>query len=261
MERLPSIFISHGAPTLALDNTAAHRFLQELGERLPRPKAILVVSAHWESMGGPAVSLAPQPETIHDFGGFPAALYAMRYPAPGAVDVAARAADLLAAGGFAVKRSATRGLDHGAWVPLRLMYPAADIPVSQISVLRGGSPAEHVALGAALASLRDDGVLILASGSLTHNLGEFRGQAMDEAVPEWVSGFGDWMKNRLDSNARDDLLDYRRMAPFAERNHPSDEHLMPLFVALGAGGEHARAERLHDSYEYGILAMDAYAFN
>lgn len=261
MERIPSIFISHGAPTLALDNTAAHRFLKALGERLPRPKAILVVSAHWESMGGPAVSLAPQPETIHDFGGFPAALFAMRYPAPGAVDAATRAASLLEAAGFPVKRSGTRGLDHGAWVPLRLMYPAADIPVSQISVLRGGSAADHVRLGAALASLRDEGVLILASGSLTHNLGEFRGQEIESAVPEWVSSFGEWMKERLDADARDDLLDYRAAAPNAARNHPSDEHLMPLFVAMGAGGEGARVERLHDSYEYGILAMDAYAFS
>ena len=146
---------------LAIENSPAHRFLLELGETLPRPKAILVASAHWESIGGPAVSLAPHPETIHDFGGFPAALYEIQYPAGGAPETATQAAALLEQAGFAVKRSATRGLDHGAWVPLRLMYPDADIPTAQISLVRGASPAAHEKMGRALSQLREDGVLAM----------------------------------------------------------------------------------------------------
>lgn len=260
MNRLPTLFISHGSPMLAIEDSPARRFLQQLGKTLPRPKAILVASAHWESMDGPIVSLAEAPATIHDFGGFPPALYDIAYPAPGAPEVAGQAAGLLEQAGFAVGRSAGRGLDHGAWVPLRLMYPDADVPVAQVSILRNATPQRHAQLGAALASLRDEGVLIIGSGSLTHNLYEFRGQGIDAPVPDWVSAFGDWMMTALRENRRDALLDYRRQAPFAERNHPSEEHLLPLFVAMGAAGTDAQAERIHASYEYGVLAMDVYSF-
>lgn len=246
---------------LAISDSPARRFLLELGKTLPRPKAILVASAHWESMGGPAVSLAPLPETIHDFGGFPAELFAMQYPAPGAPDTAVRAAELLEKSGFSVKSSANRGLDHGAWVPLRLMYPEADIPTTQISVLRNGTPAEHERIGKALAILRGEGVLVIGSGSLTHNLYEFKGQGIDAPVPSWVSDFGAWMMTALRDNQREALLDYRARAPYAAQNHPTEEHLLPLFVAMGAAGEGARAERIHASFEYGILAMDVYAFS
>lgn len=261
MTRLPTLFISHGAPTLAIEQSQAHRFLLKLGKSLPRPKAILIASAHWESMGGPAVSLAPQPETIHDFGGFSQALYEIRYPAPGAPDIAEQAAALLEQAGFAVKRSGSRGLDHGAWVPLNLMYPAADIPVAQISVVRGASAAAHEKMGNALASLRDEGVLIIGSGSMTHNLYEFRGHSIDAEVPTWVSDFDGWMKTQLEANQREALRDYRAQAPSAARNHPTEEHVLPLFVAMGAAGDAAKAERVHSSYEYGVLAMDIYAFS
>lgn len=261
MSTLPALFVSHGAPTLAIVDSPANRFLRELGKTLARPKAILVASAHWETRGGPAVSLAAQPETIHDFGGFPDALFAIEYPAPGAPETAERAASLLSDAGFAVAQSPTRGLDHGAWVPLHLMYPDADIPVAQVSIVRGASPADHERMGRALAALRAEGVLVIGSGSLTHNLHEFRGQPIDIAAPSWVSEFGNWMKARLDDNDLDALRAYRTRAPHAERNHPTDEHLLPLYVAMGAGGSGARAERLHASYEYGILAMDVYAFS
>lgn len=261
MSRLPALFISHGSPMLAIDDSPARRFLLELGKTLPRPKAIIVVSAHWESIGAPAVSIASRPETIHDFGGFPAALFAIQYPAPGAPETAARAAELLEQAGFSVKRSADRGLDHGAWVPLRLMYPEADIPTAQISVLRDATPAEHEKMGQALSTLRDEGVLIIGSGSLTHNLYEFRGHDIDAPVPSWVSDFGTWMMMMLRDKQRESLLDYRRQAPSAARNHPTEEHLLPLFVAMGAAGEEAKAQRIHASYEYGVLAMDVYAFS
>jgi 4,5-DOPA dioxygenase extradiol len=156
--------------------------------------------------------------------------------------------------------NAERGLDHGAWVPLSLMYPEADIPVTQLSVVRGASPAEHERLGQALAALRHEGVLVVGSGSLTHNLYEFRGQGIDAPVPQWVSDFENWTKSRLEASDRAALLNYRNEAPFAEQNHPTDEHLLPLFVAMGAAGPDARATQLHASYEHGVLAMDAYAF-
>lgn len=261
MSPLPTIFVSHGSPMLALQDSPARRFLQGLGQSLPRPTAIVVISSHWQTPGNPAVSLAPQPDTIHDFGGFPQALFEIGYPAAGAPQVAERAAALFQAAGIAAGRSASRGLDHGAWVPLRLMYPDADIPVMQISLVRGASPALHEQLGRALAQLRHEGVLVIGSGSLTHNLYEFRGQPLDEAVPGWVSEFESWMQDRLAADDRAALLDYRVRAPSAERNHPSEEHLLPLFVAMGAAGAGAQARLLHSSFEYGILAMDAYAFN
>jgi len=261
MPSLPAIFVSHGSPMLALQDSPARRFLQGLGQSLPRPRAIAVVSAHWETRGGPAVSLAAAPATIHDFGGFPQALFDMRYPAPGAPDTAERAAALFEAAGFPVGRSATRGLDHGAWVPLALMYPDADIPVMQVSIVHGAGPALHRQLGAALQQLRAEGVLVLASGSLTHNLGAFRGQPVDAAPPAWVSQFEAWMREKLAANDQEALLAYRHLAPSAEQNHPTEEHLLPLFVAMGAAGPGATAQLLHASFEHGVLAMDAYAFD
>lgn len=260
MNSMPSLFISHGSPMLAIQDSPARQALLTLGRQLPRPKAILVASAHWETRVAPAVSLASQPETIHDFGGFPAPLYDIRYPAPGATDVAEDAAHLLENAGFAVSRSAGRGLDHGAWVPLRLMYPEADIPVAQVSILRGSTPAEHMRIGEALGALRDEGVLVIGSGSLTHNLYELVGHDIDAPVPRWVGEFDEWMFTMLGGMQRDALLDYRARAPHASRNHPSEEHLLPLFFALGAAGDKATAERIHASHEYGVLAMDIYAF-
>jgi 4,5-DOPA dioxygenase extradiol len=260
MDKAPVLFISHGSPALALTDSPAHRFLTQLGRSLPRPDAIVMVSAHWEAMGGVAVSFAPQPETIYDFGGFSPALKTIRYPAPGAPDVAQQVADQLEQAGFQVKRSTTRGLDHGAWVPLHLMYPEADIPTFQVSVIHGASAAEHLRLGRALAALREQNVCIIGSGSMTHNLYEFRGQPIDTQTAAWVSGFSDWMHDRIEAHETDALLDYRRQAPHAAQNHPTDEHLMPLYVAMGAAGEDWQARRIHNSVEYGVLAMDVYAF-
>ncbi|MGI4847893.1 MAG: dioxygenase family protein [Janthinobacterium lividum] len=260
MTTQPVLFISHGSPMLAVTDSPARRYLEQLGKTLATPGAVVMVSAHWETAGGPAVSLAGTPATIHDFGGFPQVLFEIEYPAPGAPVLAEHTATLLEQAGFAVRRSTDRGLDHGAWVPLRLMYPNADIPVFQVSLLRGGSAAEHERLGRALASLRGQNVLVIGSGSMTHNLHEFRGGPIDSAAPAWVSEFSAWMHAKLDAGDHDALLDYRRQAPHALRNHPTDEHLMPLFVALGAGGADAAARRLHTSVEYGVLAMDVYAF-
>ena len=260
MNTLPILFISHGSPMLLLQDSQSRRFLAELGKSLPRPKAILMVSAHWENARKPAVSYAAKPETIHDFGGFPKALYEMQYPAPGAPAIAARAQALLEKGGFSVARYDERGLDHGAWVPLSLMYPEADIPVTQVSLIEDAPPERHHQMGRALRALRNEGVLVIGSGSLTHNLYEFRGQPADAPVQDWVSDFMGWIEVRLKENRHDDILQYRSLAPTGKRNHPTEEHLSPLFVALGAAGGKAAVEKLHSSVEYGVISMDVYAF-
>ncbi len=257
---MPTLFVSHGSPMLAVEDGRARQFLAAWNNRIDRPKAILVISAHWEQSGGPAVSVTARPDTIHDFGGFPRELYEIQYPAPGAPAVAEQAVKLLRDAGYDVKSSLSRGLDHGAWVPLSLMYPNADIPVFQVSLIRGVGPAEHYRLGAALQSLRAQGVLIIGSGSLTHNLYEFVGHRLDDPAPDWVVDFENWMAAALGAGRQPDLLDYRQRAPYAERNHPTEDHLLPLFVALGAAGDRAVASRIHSSYTYGILAMDIYSF-
>lgn len=261
MPTLPTLFISHGSPMLAIQDSPAHQFLQQLGQSLPRPKAIVVASAHWELAQGTGVTCAMHPKTIHDFGGFPDALFAMNYPAPGAPALAEQVAALLEASGLSVKRDLERGLDHGAWVPLHLMYPQADIPVVQVALSHGASPLAHERLGSALSALRDQAVLVIGSGSLTHNLHEFRGQPIDTPAPAWVTEFAAWMHDALQGNQLAALRDYRQLAPHAVRNHPTEEHLQPLFVALGAAGAGARAERIHASTQHGVLAMDVIAFS
>jgi 4,5-DOPA dioxygenase extradiol len=256
---LPSLFLSHGAPTLPLTDTPARTFLQQVGATLERPKAILVISAHWETEV-PTINAVERNDTIHDFGGFPRALYDLRYPAPGSPQLAARIAEQLQAAGFACNIDRKRGLDHGAWVPLLLMYPQADIPVLQLSVQTHLGPEHHLRVGRALASLRKEGVLIIGSGSFTHDLSEFRGHDANDAAPAWVNGFADWFDVRLKRGDTSALLDYRRNAPFATKNHPTEEHLLPLYAALGAGGETAEATRLHASSTYSVLRMDVYAF-
>jgi 4,5-DOPA dioxygenase extradiol len=256
---MPSIFLSHGAPTLPLTDTPARTFLRGLGRTLGRPKAILVISAHWET-ATPTVSAVDRNDTIHDFYGFPRALYDMRYPAPGAPATATRVAELLQAAGLPCAVDRRRGLDHGAWVPLILMYPEADIPVLQLSVQTHLGPDHHLRIGRALAPLRDEGVLIIGSGSFTHDLSEFRGHGVNDPAPPWVNAFADWFQAALTDMRTDALIDYRKQAPFGVKNHPTEEHLMPLFAALGAGGDGALVERLHVSASYSILRMDVFAF-
>lgn len=219
---------------------------------MPRPTAILVGSAHWLT-AVPTVSQAALPPTIHDFGGFPDALYQMRYPAPGAPELAHRISQLIPD----MVLHPSRGLDHGAWVPLKLIYPAADIPVLQISLQPERGPRHHFELGQKLAGLRNEDVLIIGSGSLTHNLYEV-GTTAPAAISA-ATQFADWMQEKVEAADTEALLEYRSRAPAAVFNHPTDEHLLPLFVALGAG-DAAAAKLLHRSMEFSILAMDAYRF-
>lgn len=256
---LPSLFISHGSPMLALTEAPARDFLRGFGHSLPRPKAILVASAHWETRA-PAVNAVARNETIYDFGGFPRALYELTYNPPGDPKLAEHISDLLCAAGLQSAVDHTRGLDHGAWVPLFLAYPDADIPVLQVSVQSHLGPAHHYQLGQALAPLRDEGVLIIGSGSWTHNLRRLARGAIDAPEPPDVAAFSDWMDTALVEGRRCDLLTYRTKAPYAVEHHPTEEHLLPLFVAMGAGGEAAKPARIHKSVTYGALRMDAYAF-
>jgi 4,5-DOPA dioxygenase extradiol len=258
MDALASVFVSHGSPTLALDPGSTGPALARLAASLPRPQAVLVASAHWEAPR-PTVSSAPRPETIHDFWGFPQPLFEIQYPAPGAPAVAARARELLAAAGFDGALDPGRGLDHGAWVPLRFMYPDADVPATQIAIQPGRGPGHHHRLGAALAPLTDEGVLVLGSGSATHNLREVRWRAREnEDVPGWVQEFRGWLVDALARRDLDALLDYRARAPHAARNHPTDEHLLPLYVALGAAVRGAAVDHVHDDVTFGVLGMDVF---
>lgn len=251
---MPTVFVSHGAPTLILGDSPARAFLASLGKQLPRPRAIVAVSAHWDT-DVPAVSLARQPETIHDFYGFPDALYRLRYAAPGAPELAERVAKLTGAA-----HDAHRGLDHGAWVPAMLGWPEADIPIFQLSVQPEQSPAHHIALGRKLAALRDEDILVMGSGSATHNLRALvRGGGDSEPEP-WAQEFDDWLAKTVEKGDEAALADYRTQAPGAVESHPTDEHFLPLHVAFGAAGEGARGQALHRSFTLGNLSMASYAF-
>lgn len=264
---LPSLYISHGSPMTALEPREAGAFMQALGPaitaRFGRPRAVLAVSAH--TMARRHVLLAgARHEAVYDFGGFPDALYQLRYDAPGAPGLAPRVAELMAAAGLPVETLDHSGLDHGIWTPLRYLFPDADIPVLPLSFAPSDSPAHLMALGAALAPLADEGVLIVGSGSLTHNLRMIYGPGgqPDLGAPETreTAAFRQWVLERCQARDWAALRDYRRQAPHAVLMHPTDEHWLPFYVAAGAGGTSAVPQRLHASLTYGVLAMDLYAF-
>ncbi|BBP75730.1 MULTISPECIES: DODA-type extradiol aromatic ring-opening family dioxygenase [Pseudomonas] len=253
---LPSLFISHGSPMLALQPGASGPALARLAAELPRPKAIVIVSAHWESQEL-LVSSNPHPETWHDFGGFPRELFAVQYPAPGEPQLAAEVAQRLTASGLPARLDNNRPFDHGVWVPLSLMYPQADIPVVQVSLPSRQGPALQTRVGQALRSLRDQDILLIGSGSITHNLGELDWHAGPETIEPWAKAFRDWMVDKLAADDEAALHDYRKQAPYAVRSHPSDEHLLPLYFARGAGD---RMSIAHQGFTMGALGMDIYRF-
>lgn len=256
--RMPTVFLSHGAPTLAVEDGSDTRAWAALARELPRPREILVVSAHWDT-NEPAVGSVARPETIHDFFGFPRELYEQRYPAPGAPGLAERVAQHLQGTDLGCSVDPQRGLDHGAWVPLKWMYPEADIPTAQLSVQSHRGPRHHHALGRAIAHLRDEEVLVLASGGIVHNLRELEWHLRGSKEPtEWARLFNEWIATHVERGALDELVDYRRQAPSATRSHPTEEHFDPFFVAMGAGGFPAR--RIALGFDLGSLGMDAYVF-
>lgn len=261
MTRLPSLYISHGSPMTALQPGQVGERLAELAQTLPRPRAIVVASAHWLGRR-PLVSGAARPPTIHDFGGFPAPLYELEYPAPGEPALAQQVLRRLEQAGLHPHLDPQRGFDHGVWVPLRLLYPAADIPVVSVSIQPELGPAHQFAVGRALAPLREDGVLVIGSGSITHNLHDFRhGYSVEREAP-YVRPFIEWTERKLVEDDIAALLDYRRQAPHAARAHPTDEHLLPLYVAMGAAGaDRLGAQRIDAGIDAGFLAMDIYRFD
>ena len=267
MNTLPSLFVSHGSPMIALEPGAAGAFMQRLGPAIDasfgRPRAILAISAHTAARA-PVLLAGARHQAVYDFGNFDSRLNQMRYDAPGAPALANDVAQRLAQAGLPAHVLDEGGLDHGIWTTLRYIYPDADVPVLPLAFVPSQSPAEQFALGAALAHFREQGVLVLGTGSITHNLrrvfaGGLRASPDQPEIAE-SAGFRRWMLARSAERDWSALLDYRKLAPHAVDMHPTDEHLLPWFVAAGAGGPDATPRRLHDSVTFGSLAMDAYAF-
>jgi len=257
----PSLFVPHGAPTFALRPGAAGAALARAAASLARPRAIVIASAHWDT-ARPAVGSAARPETIHDFWGFPSELNAITYPATGCAEASAVVRAALHAAGLDADNDAQRGLDHGAWIPLRLMFPDADVPVIALAIQSHQGPQHHYALGRALAPLAQQGFLVIGSGNLTHNLGDYqRAMRNGGQIPSYVRPFADWFWARIQDADVAALIDYRQRAPGATQAHPDEDHLMPFFVALGAGGRLASSQRLHAGVDDAVLAMDAFAFH
>lgn len=252
---MPVLFVSHGAPDIALQTQAPTLVCwQQLGEYLERPKAILVVSAHWET-STPTLSTAKQPNTIYDFGGFPAPLYRLKYPAAGAPELAKPIQAAFAQAHLPLTIDTQRGLDHGAWIPLLSLFPQADIPVAQLSIQTQAGPEWHIQLGQALQSLRAAGVLILASGAVTHNFGWL--SRSTEPLPAALE-FSDWLAETLQTRAQEELIAYRKKAPHGAAAHPTEDHILPLFAAFGASTAADLLRRFTPEVTYGALAMDAY---
>ncbi len=267
MNSLPTLYISHGSPMTALEPREAGAFMQRLGPAIDRtfgrPRAVLAISAH-SLMREPVLLGAAQHQAVYDFGGFDERLYQMRYDAPGEPELAQQVQRLIQAAGLPAHVADQGGLDHGIWTVLKFAWPDADVPVLPLAWVRNWAPHKQFELGQALAALADEGVLVLGSGSITHNLRRVFADGLNSGVdrPEipQSAAFRQWLLERSTARDWDALFAYRSLAPHAVDMHPTDEHLLPWYVAAGAGGREAVPLRLHDSITYGCLGMDAYAF-
>ena len=258
---MPTVFVSHGAPTLTLEQIPARQFLVDLGARYRSVLAVLCISAHWNTVR-PCVNTGKTPETIHDFYGFPPELYRIEYPATGSPDLAGHIVDLLRNAGLTCDVDPTRGLDHGAWVPLRLMFPKAEVPIVQLSIQQSLNPAYHVALGEAIRDVREKGVLVLGSGGAVHPLGTPHASLGPGApTDDWAREFNAWLTNAVTRGDIESLVNYRTIAPYARQAHPYPDHYMPLLTAFGAAGPGARGTVIHQSWDLGDLGMGAFEFN
>jgi 4,5-DOPA dioxygenase extradiol len=257
---MPSLFIAHGSPLLAIENNDYTKFLNQLGQNLPRPKAIVLFSAHWESEVQ-QVSRVDQYSTIYDFGGFDQHLYTIQYPAQGNQDIANEIECLFTKNGIPFKSDTTRGLDHGAWVVLRLLYPNADIPVISMSVNRNLTPDEQYKIGKSLSELREKDILIIASGGTIHNLRALKWVDNGE-VDSWALEFDDWLASKLDNWDLQSLFNYDSQAPRASLAVPpyGNEHFIPIFYAMGAADNDPKATLLHREFRYGNLSHSVWQF-
>ncbi|MGV0958886.1 MAG: dioxygenase [Limnohabitans sp.] len=254
------LFVPHGSPMFALRPGAAGAAMSQLVPTLGTPRAIVVISPHWET-AEPTVGFATRPETIHDFGGFDPRLYEMQYPATGCPEAAEQVVAALQAAGLPALKDAHRGLDHGAWTPLRQMFPDADIPIIPLSVQSHLGPAHALRVGQALAPLTKQNILIVASGNVTHNLRDFMTVSMQGgSTPGYVAEFADWVHTHMVQRDVAGLLNYRQQAA-GQRAHPTDEHLLPLFTALGAAGADAQPEAFFRGISDHVIAMDGYIFH
>lgn len=258
--RAPAVFVAHASPMLAVEREGHAEALRRFGKRLPDPSAIAVVSAHWEAPSPIRVTAAPRPSLIYDFGGFPRPLYEMTYPAPGSPELANEVVTMLGENGLPAVAEPRRGWDHGVWIPLRLLFPDASVPVVEISLPLPRDPELVARVGRALSPLRDRGVLLVGSGGIVHNLRLARLDRKDGPVDEWARRFDDWVRERVERRDVAGLASYRGGAPGAEMAVAESEHFDPLFFALGAARPDDRLEEVNRGFEYGNLSLSSYAF-
>ncbi|MED4784413.1 class III extradiol ring-cleavage dioxygenase [Brevibacillus choshinensis] len=258
---LPSFFVAHGAPLLAIEDNEYTQFLNTLGRTLPKPKAIVLFSAHWES-SVQRVSDVDEYKTIYDFGGFPEALYRIEYPARGNQAITKEIEDLFTKQGIPFAVETERGLDHGAWVVLRMLYPHVDIPVISMSVNPKLTPKEQYQIGRSLSGLREKDVLIIGSGGTVHNLRALKWGAEDGEIDPWALSFDEWLESRLRNWDLESLFTYESVAPNANLAVPphGNEHFVPLFYAMGAADNEQTAKLLHRNYRYGNLSHSVWQF-
>lgn len=259
--KMPVVFVAHGSPMMAVEQDDVTRALAAMGKRLPAPKAIVVVSAHWEAPGAVRVTAHDHPPTIYDFSGFPPALYDLHYPSPGDPALAGELVSLLSAAGVAATLEPKRGLDHGAWVPLRHAYPSAEIPVVQVSLPVPRTPESLTRVGSALAPLRDRGVLLIGSGGLVHNLRRVHFEDKEAPVDGWARDFDDWVRDRILERDLRGISDHRHQAPHSAAAVPTTEHFDPVYFVLGAAGPSEKITWLHEGFQYGNLSMRSFELN
>lgn len=255
---MPSYFFAHGAPSIVLEDNEYTQLLKNFKDHSPKPKAIVLFSAHWEE-SVQSVSAAETYETIYDFGGFQDELYQMTYPAQSDRFLSEQIQKLFEQQGIQNVRNEERGLDHGAWAVLKLLYPDADIPVVALSVNRNLPNEQQYQIGKALAELREQDVLIIGSGGTVHNLRKLNWRS--NGTDEWAAQFDSWLQNKLEAWDTESLFQYRELAPFAQESVPTSEHFIPLLLAMGTGDSNRQAKLLHRSYQYGNLSLSGWQFN
>ena len=260
MPRAPALFVAHGSPTFGLDAGEFGNTMRGFGERIARPDAIVVASAHWEAPWPIRVTAAARPPLIYDFGGFPRALYELQYPAPGSPSLAAEVVRLLTEDGLPAAPDPRRGWDHGVWIPLRLLYPAADVPVVEVSLPVPRDPETVLRMGAALSPLRKRNVLLLGSGGIVHNLALARLDRPDGPVDDWARQFDAWVRQRVAQRAKEEIARYRERAPHADLAVPASEHFDPLLFTLGAAEERDATEEVSSGFQFSNLSLTSLAF-